>query len=57
MLGRSGESSLEFVFGRAFLVALERGNLSAATAFARAFLEQHAPTSGDSDLTAERGVA
>lgn len=33
---------LEVVFGRAFLMELERGNVERAQVFARAFLSQHA---------------
>ena len=50
------DPTLQFVFGRAFLVALERGNLAAATAFARAFLERHAEWPGG-DLSAARDAA
>lgn len=38
MDGGSTQESLEVVFGKAFLVELERGNLENATLFARAFL-------------------
>jgi hypothetical protein len=38
MVGRTADESLEVVFGKAFLVELERGNLDNATLFARAFL-------------------
>jgi hypothetical protein len=50
------DPSLQYVFGRAFLVALEGGNLAAATAFARAFLERHAEWSGGG-LSAMQGAA
>jgi hypothetical protein len=35
-----GDLTLQLVFGRAFLLALERGNLQAATVFARALLKE-----------------
>lgn len=38
MVGGTADESLEVVFGKAFLVELERGNLDNATLFARAFL-------------------
>jgi hypothetical protein len=38
MASETTETSLEVVFGKAFLVELERGNLDNATLFARAFL-------------------
>ncbi len=38
MVGGTADESLEIVFGKAFLVELERGNLDNATLFARAFL-------------------
>ena len=38
MVGGIADESLEVVFGKAFLVELERGNLDNATLFARAFL-------------------
>jgi hypothetical protein len=38
MVSETTEASLEVVFGKAFLVELERGNLDNATLFARAFL-------------------
>jgi hypothetical protein len=38
MASGTAEESLEIVFGKAFLVELERGNLENATLFARAFL-------------------
>ena len=38
MVGWTADESLEVVFGKAFLVELERGNLDNATLFARAFL-------------------
>ncbi len=51
------DPTLQFVFGRAFLVALERGNLAAATAFARAFLERHAEWSDSDRLSAAQDAA
>lgn len=41
MAAQSGDPGIQLVFGRAFLVALERGDLEKATLFARAFLKQH----------------
>ena len=38
MVGGTADESLGVVFGKAFLVELERGNLDNATLFARAFL-------------------
>ena len=38
MAGGTAEESFEVVFGKAFLVELERGNMENATLFARAFL-------------------
>jgi hypothetical protein len=38
MVGGTADESLEIVFGKAFLVELERGHLENATLFARAFL-------------------
>lgn len=35
-----GDLGLQIVFGRAFLLQLERGNLEMAAVFARAFLKQ-----------------
>lgn len=45
-----GEPDLEVLFGRAFLLELERGNLANATLFARAFLKRHAPEAFDAGL-------
>jgi len=42
MAAPPGDLSLQVVFGRAFLVALQRGDLEKASVFARAFLKQHA---------------
>ncbi len=44
MAASSGEPDLQVLFGRAFLLELERGDLEVATVFARAFLEHHAPS-------------
>ena len=38
MAGGMAKESLEVVFGKAFLVELDRGNMENATLFARAFL-------------------
>lgn len=43
MAAPPGDLVLQVVFGRAFLLELERGNLQAATVFARAFLRYRAP--------------
>ena len=43
MAAPAGDLALQIVFGRAFLVELERGDLEAATLFARAFLEHQEP--------------
>lgn len=40
MAAQSGDVRLQVVFGRAFLLELERGNLENAKVFARAFLRQ-----------------
>jgi len=45
MVAPSDDLHLETVFGRAFLLQLERGDLECATVFARAFLKQHADRS------------
>ena len=42
MPAQAGDSGLQLVFSRAFLLELERGNLERATLFARAFLKQRA---------------
>lgn len=42
MPAQAGDPGLQILFGRAFLLALERGNLEMATVFARAFLK-HRP--------------
>ncbi len=47
MAAPSEDSHLELVFSRAFLMALERGDLEKATVFARAFLKQRAGAWGD----------
>ena len=57
MVAPPEDPSLQFVFGRAFLVALERGNLPAATAFARAFLERHVEWSAESRVTVAQDAA
>ncbi len=41
MAAQLGDLSLQIVFGRAFLLELERGDVERATLFARAFLEHH----------------
>lgn len=43
MAAPAGDLTLQIVFGRAFLLELERGDLEAATLFARAFLEHQEP--------------
>ena len=50
MVAPSGEPDLQVLFGRAFLLELERGNLTNATLFARAFLKHHAPDVSDFGL-------
>ena len=45
MAGVVGEISLQMVFGKAFLVELQRGDLETAKVFARAFLTRTALTS------------
>lgn len=42
MAARAERSQMEIIFGRAFLVELERGDLEKARVFARAFLHHHA---------------
>ncbi len=42
MATQPGDLRLQLVFSRAFLVALECGDLEKATLFARAFLKEHA---------------
>lgn len=42
MAAQLGDLRLQLLFGRAFLVELERGNLETASVFARAFLKHHA---------------
>ncbi len=46
MAARSERTRLEIIFGRAFLLELERGDLETAQVFARAFLHNHAPPAG-----------
>lgn len=48
MAAQLRDVGLQLVFGRAFLVELERGNLEMAAVFARAFLKQHANASNNS---------
>ena len=50
MLGSVGEPSLQVVFGRAFLLQLQRGDLETAKVFARAFLLR-------SELDSKRAVS
>ncbi len=45
MVAPVDDASLQVVFGRAFLLELERGDLEKATLFARAFLRHHAAAS------------
>jgi hypothetical protein len=40
MAARSEDVHLQILFGRAFLVALERGDMAKAQIFARAFLSR-----------------
>jgi len=40
MVEPAGSRTLQIVFGKAFLLALERGNHMSALVFARAFLSQ-----------------
>lgn len=42
MAAQLGDLRLEMVFGRAFLLELQRGDLESAAVFARAFLKQRA---------------
>ncbi len=42
MVAQLGDLRLEMLFGRAFLLELQRGDLENAAVFARAFLKQHA---------------
>jgi hypothetical protein len=42
MAAQLGDVRLELIFGRAFLLELQRGDLQNAAVFARAFLKQHA---------------
>jgi len=53
MAAQSGELRMQMVFGRAFLLELERGNLQNATVFARAFLKHHARPVASSRFTAD----
>jgi hypothetical protein len=41
MAAQLGDVRLEMIFGRAFLLELERGDVENAAVFARAFLKQH----------------
>ncbi len=43
MAAPGGELTLQIVFGRAFLLELERGDLEKAAIFARAFLKHREP--------------
>ncbi len=43
MAAPTPDLTLQMVFGRAFLLELERGDLQAATVFARAFLNHREP--------------
>ncbi|HEY7588109.1 MAG TPA: hypothetical protein VIB49_05110 [Thermoplasmata archaeon] len=54
MAAPSEPAQLEVLFGRAFLLALERGELERAQVFARAFLARHVPAS---DVTAGLNAA
>ncbi len=40
MAAQLGDMRLQLVFGRAFLLVLQRGDLETAAVFARAFLKQ-----------------
>lgn len=42
MAAQLGDLRLEMLFGRAFLLELQRGDVENAAVFARAFLKQHA---------------
>jgi hypothetical protein len=47
MAAQLGDLRLQMLFGRAFLLELERGNLQNATVFARAFLKERSrPSAG-----------
>ncbi len=48
MAAQFGDLTLQVIFGRAFLLELERGNLQNAAVFARAFLKHHAPPAAGS---------
>ncbi len=43
MAAQPGDVGLQVIFGRAFLLELERGDLEKAAVFARAFLKQRTP--------------
>lgn len=47
MAALGSQAHLWIVFGRAFLLELERGNVERAQVFARAFLSRLAPFNGD----------
>lgn len=47
MAAQLGDLRLQMLFGRAFLLELERGNLQNAAVFARAFLKERGrPSAG-----------
>ena len=47
MAAQLGDLKLQMLFGRAFLMELERGNLQNAAVFARAFLKERGrPSTG-----------
>ena len=56
---RTGEDSVQVLFGKAFLLELQRGNMKMATVFARAFLLRKASLVGRSAIrtaSASRGA-
>ena len=52
-----GDLTLQILFGRAFLLELERGDLQAATLFARAFLSHREPDAVPSGFIARAARA
>ena len=42
MAAQLGDTTLEVLFSRAFLLELERGHIDTAAVFAQAFVKQHA---------------
>jgi hypothetical protein len=52
----TADETLHVLFGKAFLLELERGNLETAAVFARAFLLRKAAVTTRSTLTFARGA-